>query len=157
VGLYILARRSTRPWYALMVCWGVLGCNESQAPTPIAAVALSPRRLTLEVPLDGPLLQASISIVNGAEGTVEDLRATVHYDSTASNWLQVSFSTSTATRTAGATLFATVFPAGLAAGSHTATIFLTSSNAANTPYQIPVSLTVTAPAPTRGTLMRDTL
>lgn len=150
MGRQLLARRTARVWYALLGCLGALGCNETQAPAPIAAVALSPRRLTLAVPLDGPLVQVTITIVNGAEGTVENLGATVRYDSTASDWLQVSFSATSATRTAGATLFATVFPAGLAPGRHAATIVLTSANALNTPFQIPVTLTVTAPAPTRA-------
>jgi uncharacterized repeat protein (TIGR01451 family) len=86
----------------------------------------------------GSAPQAAVLVENQGVGTLSDLQATVSYEGTASGWLPVSL---TAT-TAPATLNMTASTGGLAVGTYRAVVTL-AANAGNSPIAIPVNLVVT--------------
>jgi uncharacterized repeat protein (TIGR01451 family) len=86
--------------------------------------------------------QAAVLVENHGVGTLSDLSATVTYEGTASGWLPVSLTTSTAP----ATLNLTATTGSLAVGSYRAVVSL-AANAGNSPVAIPVRLVVTEHQP----------
>jgi uncharacterized repeat protein (TIGR01451 family) len=86
--------------------------------------------------------QAAVLVENHGVGTLSGLSATVTYEGTASGWLPVSLTTSTAP----ATLNMTASTGSLAVGSYRAVVSL-AANAGNSPVAIPVSLVVTEHQP----------
>jgi uncharacterized protein (TIGR03437 family) len=106
-------------------------------PNP-STISGSPTSLQFAYTVGGTAVAAqSIQITNSGSGTL-------NWIATASAaWLTVS----PASGTAPSTLSVSVSPAGLSAGTYTGNIQITASGASDTPFSVPVTLTVTQAAP----------
>ena len=105
---------------------------------PSATIAASPASLQFTATAGGasPAAQ-SVQITNSGTGTLA-------WSATSSaSWLSLS----PASGTAPSTLSVSASPAGLAAGTYTGTIQITSTGATNSPFSVGVTLTVAAAAP----------
>ncbi|MGH7502669.1 MAG: beta strand repeat-containing protein [Longimicrobiales bacterium] len=106
------------------------------------AISLAPATVLFSAPAGGlnPAAQ-SVNITNGGGGTLAGLAVTVSYPVGQSvNWLVASLNGTTAP--AAVTVAADI--GALAVGVYTATVAVTSSNAANSPQTVAVTLSVTA-------------
>ena len=118
------------------------------------SIGTVPVTLTVTAPATLQLSTGTLSFAHQTTSTtnpptqtvqVNAVGASINWSATATsqgNWLQVSPSTGTATP---ATLNVIVNPAGLAAGTYTGTVSVSSSSASNSPQTINVALTVTTP------------
>ena len=107
------------------------------APNP-STISLSPSSLQFAYTVGGSIPNTqSIQISNSGSGTLA-------WTATSNQpWLTISPSSGTAT----STITVTVSPTGLTPGSYTGAIQISASGASNTPQSVPVSFTVTVPAP----------
>src|SRR3989442_9314415 len=133
-----------------LALWGALaslvpGCTGTETDLELPpAIATSLATVDTAGRLGGATVDVAISIVNGADGVLEDLAATVSYTgpaaAPAASWLNVSLDKTTATRTEPATLRLRADPSNLQLGEVQATVTLTASGASNSPFSIPVRL-----------------
>jgi hypothetical protein len=84
----------------------------------------------------------TLEVANGGGGELTQLAASVTYGAgQPTDWLQVSFSSTVAP----SVLTLRAFPQGLAAGTYTATVSVSSPDADNSPQNVSVGFTVTPP------------
>jgi hypothetical protein len=108
------------------------------APTP--ALELVPASVSFSAPPGSGALSQLVEVRNGGGGNAEGLQATLEYGAgQPGNWLTI-FLGATTTPTG---IFLTARTGALAPGTYTATVRVTSSNAANSPASFIVTLTVT--------------
>jgi hypothetical protein len=113
------------------------------APAPVLAV--SPEEVSFTGVQNGsPPGDRTAEITNAGTGDVTGLSAAVTYGAgQPTGWLSAGLSATTAP----ASLILSANQAGLAPGTHTATVAVSSPVAANSPQHVEVSFTVTSPAP----------
>jgi len=114
-----------------LVCLSVSSSSEPR-------LAISPTSLSFSATAGGanPASQ-NVSVTNSGSGTLADVTTSISYGS-GSNWLSVSRSGSGNSQT----LANSVNISGLAAGTYTATVTVSCSNASNSPQSYSVTLTV---------------
>ncbi len=108
---------------------------------PVIGMSVTSLTFTAQQGAAGPAAQ-TVSITNTGTGTLSGLGASVSYSS-GSGWLQVTLSSTTAP----STLTAQLITGSLPAGTHTATVSVTSGVAANSPQTVSVTCTVAAVGP----------
>ena len=110
------------------------------AVAPRPALALVPSSVNFTGPPGSGALSQPVEVQNTGGGTAEGLQATIAYGAgQPTGWLTI-FLNATETPTS---VFLTARTGALAAGTYTATVRVTSSNALNSPASVIVTLTVT--------------
>lgn len=114
----------------------------SAAPPPLIALAPASVSVLDTVGTSNPAAQ-TVAITNAGGGTLTGLGVgTITYGAGATGWLTATVGTSTAPTS----LTVSVSNAGLAAGTYTATVPVTSGVASNSPQNLAVTLTMAPPA-----------
>ncbi|MCG6955100.1 MAG: hypothetical protein LJF04_03835 [Gemmatimonadetes bacterium] len=134
--------RRLRVVSALLLPLALSGCpTDVEEPT----IVLSQATVSFTATQDASLpTSATLQISNGQNGTLDELHASVAYQSGASGWLTVSMSSGMAP----CALTLTVNSTALDPGSHTATVSVSSAKAMNSPQIVTVQYTVEeAPKP----------
>jgi fibronectin type 3 domain-containing protein len=126
---------------------GVVGTASVQV-TSAPAIAAAPSSVQFSAVQGGASPgDRTVTVTNAGQGSLSGLGVTVRYASgQPSGWLTATLSGSSAP----ATLVLSASGSGLASGSYTASVDITSGSAANSPLTVPVTFTVTAPAPAIG-------
>lgn len=126
---------------------GVVGTASVQV-TSAPAIAAAPSSVQFSAVQGGASPgDRTVTVTNAGEGSLSGLGVTVRYASgQPTGWLTATLSGSSAP----ATLVLSASGSGLASGSYTASVDITSGSAANSPLTVPVTFTVSAPAPAIG-------
>jgi Big-like domain-containing protein len=120
--------------------------SSSIAITPGPSIALAHTTAALAAVTGGANTSTTIAVTNGGGGTLRGLAvaAPSYMNGQPTGWLTASLDASTAP----ATLTLTASPGSLAAGSYTASVSITATNADNSPQTVTVTFTLTGAAAT---------
>lgn len=133
--------RRVRPWLVVAMLATACGIDLDLSVPP--TIALSRRAVVLSVPIGAPPGVESIKIVNGTDGTLQGLSATIEYPAGAPNqWLTATLEGSSATREQAATLTLRATAGTLPLGSVVATVKVAAQDAGNGPLAIRVEMVV---------------
>jgi Bacterial Ig-like domain (group 2) len=119
----------------------VTSTSISIAPGP--SIALAASTATLAAVTGGPSATTTIAITNGGGATLRGLAVTApsYMNGQPTGWLTASLNANTAP----ATLTLTASPTGLAAGTYSASVSITATNAGNSPQTVAITFAVTTP------------
>ncbi len=104
-----------------------------------AIITVSPTSLAITGSLTTPPAARQVMVTNTGGSTLTGLSLSVQYQ-TGSGWLTASLNTTTAP----ATISVQASPAGLSAGTYTATLRVLSAAAGNSPVSVPITYTIAA-------------
>jgi hypothetical protein len=136
-------------WTVCTLVAALAGCDPRTELTNIVpTLALSSTALSPTGTIAGPAVTETVTIVNGTDGTLENLSAQVQYLGPA-GWLAVSLDRTTATRDQPATLQVSATPGNLPLGTYDAAVRLASPGAGNDGLTIAVRFTVDPRPPTK--------
>lgn len=130
-----------------------LGACDPKTVIEVApALAVSRAVVETRAPLGGNPSGEQVTIINGTDGTLTGLSASVEY-TTGQGWLAAALDRTTATREEAATLRLQASPAGLAIGVYRAVVLLRADGAGNSPFRVRVEFTVQPRPPARVELL----
>ena len=138
----MLGLRSSLRFAAAGVLLVAAGCDDQATFAALPpTLALSSTAVTPTGTIAGPPVTASVTIINGTDGNLENLSATIQYVGP-TGWLTATFDRTTATREQAATLQLRATPGSLGLGLYVANVSVAAAGAGNGPITISVRFTV---------------
>lgn len=128
------------------------GCDPETVIEAVPALAVSRAVVETRAPLGNNPAGEQVTIVNGTDGTLSGLSASVEY-TTGQGWLAATLDRTTATREQAATLRLQASSTGLAIGVYRAVVLLRADGAGNSPFRVRVEFTVQPRPPARVELL----
>lgn len=119
------------------------GCDPRTDLTDVVpTLALSSTAVNPTGTLAGAPVTETVTIINGTDGALENLSASIQYPGATSGWLSATFDRTTATRDQAATLQLRASPGTLGLGIYPANVVVAATGAGNGPLTIAVRFTV---------------